>query len=94
MGKKDLSYQQIKNELDEAKAIISALRGEEVDTIISKDNILVVRLKEAEQLLKKEKNHLHKLYNSISDAIITMRMPEKTIDRVNNSAERTFREKY
>ena len=90
MKEQEISYQELQAELAEVKAVITALRRGEVDAIIGKDNVLVVRLIEVEAALRREKDFLQKLYNAIADAIITVKLPGRIIEQVNNSVERIF----
>ncbi len=52
MSSKNPTYQELKAKLAEAEEITSALRNEEVDAVIGKNRLLLLRLKEVEETLR------------------------------------------
>jgi light-regulated signal transduction histidine kinase (bacteriophytochrome) len=62
------SYDELIAKLAETEDILEALRNQEVDAIVGKKNILMVRLKETEDQLKKQRNYLEKLVNDLEAA--------------------------
>lgn len=58
----DLNKQnELEARLHELEQVIEALRNEDVDAIIGNDNILLLRLKEAEDQLRQQRDHLEQL---------------------------------
>jgi PAS domain S-box-containing protein len=56
------SYKKLAEKMAQLEEIIRALRNEEVDTIIGKKNLLMLRLKETEDQLKKQRDNLEQLF--------------------------------
>ncbi len=50
----------------------------------------IIARRQAEEKLKKDKDYLEKLTNSMGEAIFTVKMPERVIEYVNNSVEFVF----
>ena len=63
-----IDYEELVRKLAEAEDILEALRNQEVDAIVGKKNVLMVRLKEAEDQLKKQRNYLEKLVSDLEAA--------------------------
>ncbi len=55
------SYEELIAKLSELEEIIRALRNQEVDAVVGTKNVLVLRLKETEDELRKQRDHLKEL---------------------------------
>ena len=62
------SYEELSAKLAESEEIIRALRNQEVDAVVGTKNILMLRLKETEDELRKQRNHLDKLVKELEAA--------------------------
>jgi len=62
------SYEELIAKLAESEEIIRALRNQEVDAVVGTKNILMLRLKETEDELRKQRNHLDKLVSELAAA--------------------------
>jgi len=62
------SYEELVARQAESEEIIRALRNQEVDAVVGTKNILMLRLKETEDELIKQRNHLDKLVKELSAA--------------------------
>jgi len=62
------SYEELSAKLAESEEIIRALRNQEVDAVVGTKNILMLRLKETEDELRKQRNHLDKLVSELAAA--------------------------
>ena len=67
MGRKP-SYEELVARLAESEEIIRALRNQEVDAVVGTKNILLLRLKEAEDEMSRQRNQLDKLVKELSAA--------------------------
>jgi light-regulated signal transduction histidine kinase (bacteriophytochrome) len=62
------SYEELIAKLAECEEIIRALRNQEVDAVVGTKSILMLRLKESEDELSKQRNRLDKLVKELSAA--------------------------
>jgi len=62
------SYEELIAKLAELEEIISALRNQEVDAVVGAKNILMLRLKETEDELKKQRDYLDGLVKELDAA--------------------------
>ena len=69
MSSKNPTYQELKAKLAEAEEIISALRNEEVDAVIGKNRLLLLRLKEVEEALRESEELQRITLENIQDPI-------------------------
>ena len=69
MSSKNPTYQELKAKLAEAEEIISALRNEEVDAVIGKNRLLLLRLKEFEEALQESEELQRITLENIQDPI-------------------------
>lgn len=52
------NMEELKKRLQEAENIVEALRGDEVDAVVSKSNVALLRLRQTEEKLRKSEEHL------------------------------------
>ena len=71
MTPKKPTYEELEERLAEVEKVITALRSGEVDAIVTNDNITLMRLREAEEALRKSELWLNTTLRSIGDAVIT-----------------------
>lgn len=62
------SYEELIAKVAELQEIIRALRNQEVDAIVGTKNILMLRLRETEDELRKQRDHLDKLVKELAAA--------------------------
>jgi two-component system sensor kinase len=61
-------YEELSAKLAESEEIIRALRNQEVDAVVGTKNILMLRLRETEEELRKQRSHLDKLVTELEAA--------------------------
>jgi light-regulated signal transduction histidine kinase (bacteriophytochrome) len=67
MGNKP-SYEELIAKLAELEEIIGAIRNQEVDAVVGTENVLLLRLKETEDELRKQRDYLDKLVKDLEAA--------------------------
>ena len=59
------SYEELIGRLTDLEEIIRALRNQEVDAVVGNKNVLMLRLKETEDELKRQRDNLDKLVRDL-----------------------------
>ena len=72
----NLDNDELVKRLAEAEEIIEVLRNHEVDAIVGKNSVLLVRLKEAEDELRKHQYHLQELVDAQNQRLDVIQLKE------------------
>jgi PAS domain S-box-containing protein len=83
-----IDYEELVRKLAEAEEIIEALRNQEVDAIVGKKNILMVSLKETEDLLKKQRDNLEALVKERDELVEDLKIHQIELENQGDELRR------
>ncbi len=81
------AYEELAKRLAEAEDIIEALRNQEVDAVVGKKNVLMLRLKETEDQLKKERDRLALLLRERDTLLQDLKQRSAELEAANQELE-------